>query len=157
MNIAQAKEYFIQCDGLHFHMSREDHEAWKGYLQLNISTATEALWLAELTALKLRLLKSPGNFMIVSFLLDHEDFRYLDEVAVVPPCGSFYEKCAYLEAMLEYVHGCRGIYHKSQLKAVVETIANHANLLRRRLRAKSSLMRVDAIAETVARLSKQLR
>jgi len=144
-----ARELFSDYDGSRFYMSRDGVDV--EYERYGVPPDVERAWLEELTAKKLELLASPGNWSVVSFLLHHGDTRHLTRLMETKPFGVVWERCAYLEKLLMYVERCSSDYDPGDLQAAVEHVLNAARPLAQRVRSAHSLARVSRLVVAAER------
>lgn len=73
MNLTEARSYFVQMGGSHFHMSREEPDVYAQYRALKITDAQEKTWRGEcIDALAARLaVTSTPEWQQLSQLIDH--------------------------------------------------------------------------------------
>jgi hypothetical protein len=96
----KAKELFFKYDGSTFYMSRDGVE--KEFYSYDIPDSLQKDWLTELREQKLSKLNERGNWTIIHFLNHHRQKGYLDKLISGKPLGEFWERCAYLEELIEY-------------------------------------------------------
>jgi hypothetical protein len=149
--LARAKALFWRYDGSTFYMSRD--AADREYAALDVPREVEYQWLAALTKEKLKALSEPGNWRVISFLTHHSDFGHLGEVLRANPMGVFWEKCAFLELVVQ--HGGEGYrarqLSRSDLHTIKDYVEHHLPALASRVRSPKSKARVASIAESLAR------
>ncbi len=121
----KAKELFDTYDGSTFYMSRDGVE--EKFLSYRVPQHISNKWLNELTAQKLEILDSPGNWKVVHFLIHHSDFNYLEDILQIVPRGVLWEKCAFLETLLKY--GKNGNFNIKDRKRIREYVRYWANAL----------------------------
>jgi len=140
-----ARRLYFEHDGSKFYM-------WKNgtddeYERYHVPSTLEAAWLEELTQSKLEELDKPGNWWVVSFLVHHGDLRHLDRVIRTKPQGVMWEKCAFLELLLQLLE--RAVDKKqlspANLTQALGNVQQHCAALLRRARAKASCDRIRAI------------
>lgn len=148
MNLKTAKELFFRYDGSLFYMSRDGVE--EDFLKLHIPESMQAEWLEELTISKMKQLNSPGNWRVISFLIHHGDHRFFDQITAAKPLGKFWEKCAFLEDQFEYVKACRRKHRGHRYLKVIGCILEEARVLRKRVRAATSVNRVENLIEAIS-------
>lgn len=147
MNIQEAKNLFCRYDGSRFGMWREGVE--EAYLQARVPPELETLWLDELKSEKLRQLSQKGNRHVIWFFQHHSDLGHLADFIAAEPRGMLWERCSFLERLLEYtraVHTARRddvLVPQAVRKVVVE-----AERLLKRARSEASIKRVrEVLAE----------
>jgi hypothetical protein len=148
-DLTRARELFFDYDGSRFYMSRDGVDA--EYERSGVPPEVERAWLEDLTAKKLGLLAAPGNWSVVSFLVHHGDTRHLARLVETKPLGVFWQRCAYLEGLLEYVERCSGTYDPGVLRAAVEHVRDQATALGPRVRSPSALARVASLVTAAER------
>jgi len=155
MDIEEAKQIFSRFDGFYFHMDRELPRDQLIAIREIVTPEMESAWIEELTIEKLRTLSEAGNQSVIYFLRGHSDYRFLNELLTVGPIGVFRQQCAFLENLLQYVDECdQGGYAPSLIDTALRTIISEAERIRRRVRAKKSIERVEEIvADAKARLA----
>ena len=127
-------------------MSRDGTD--EQYREADVPPETEVEWLRELTRAKLCLLSQAGNWTVVSYLNHHSDFGHLPEILRAEPKGVLWERCAFLENLIEYATragkaGCDpSLISEAAGKVVVE-----AERLLKRARSEKSIRRVQEVLE----------
>lgn len=144
MDLQEARELFVRYEGSRFYISRDGMEA--DYLEAGVPVEAEAAWLAELKHEKLRRLSQEGNWQVLHFFLHHADLGHLADFIRAEPRGMLWERCSFLEKLLENA----GEVKRSGLDpALVAQAAGKASLEAERLlkRAKSegSIGRIRAV------------
>jgi hypothetical protein len=144
MDREEARRRFFAYDGSTFYMSRDGvEEEYRGAL---VPPEVESAWLEELTDLKLRDLHGRGNWRVLHFLNHHGNYGYLETFLGAEPKGLLWERCAFLEELLVYAHGCEKAGGEASLAAqAVQKVVIEARRLRTRARSKSSIGRIQAI------------
>lgn len=145
MSLRAAKTLFFEYEGSLFYMSRNGVD--DQYRSYGVTKSQEAAWLKELTTIQLERLSEPGNWRVINFLWHRELCDHLDEVLEAVPLGKLWERCAFLEDVIDYYELCR----KRRPRHVPpekcrEYLLAHSALLKRRCRSAASLERVEAIA-----------
>ncbi len=133
-------------EGSSFYMSRDG--ANERYEAFHVPRDVERGWLAELTVRWVERLAEPGNWWSVSLLAHHTDFSYVAEVIASDPKGRLWERCAYLEHMLDYVSAAarRGQATRTDVTRAAERALALAGGLRRAAGSARSAARVDALS-----------
>ncbi len=151
MDMNEARRLFFEYDGSCFYMSRNGVE--DQYRQAGVPPETESEWLKELTLIKLDLLSQKGNWSVLHFLKHHADHGHLNHVLHAEPKGALWERCAFLELMLDYARGCKKAGGDPSLvaQAIRKVIVESERLLRR-ARSESSIGRVRAIVTQAQRM-----
>jgi hypothetical protein len=144
-----ARELFDQYDGSRFYMSRDGVEA--DYERFGVPAEVERAWLEDLTERKLDQLGAPGNWAVVNFLLHHGDTRHLARLAATSPVGVAWERCAYLEGLLNYADRCAGTADPADVRAALRQVLDGARAIARRVRSARSLARVGEIEAAAER------
>jgi len=134
-----ARRLYFEHDGSKFYMSRSGADG--EYERYRVPSTLEAAWLEELTQARLEELDKRGNYRVVNFLLHHGDLRHLDRVIRTKPQGVIWEKCAFLELLLQLLGMA---VDKKQLSPVnltqaLENVQQHCAALLRQ--ARESLLR----------------
>ena len=107
----------------------------------------------ELRSEKLAALEREGNWLVIEFLNLHRQPGYLDWLLSVPPAGSFWQQCAYLEALVEYwqdtenSEGIAGFRVGRYLDIYIADLAAKAW-------SPESTMRVEAIRDLASRIGR---
>ncbi|ORV97213.1 MULTISPECIES: hypothetical protein [Mycobacterium] len=123
-DFAKAREIFFNYDGSRFYMSRDGVEA--EYESFSVPKEVENKWLEELTTHKLSMLGESGNWWVVYFLCNKRDCRHLSHLLSAEPLGAFWQRCAYLEVLLDYVGVCSQGYCASDIQAAAQYVLDHA-------------------------------
>lgn len=115
-----ARELFFQYDGSGFYMW---HDGVAGeYDAYAVPPELERQWREELTADRLAKLDQPGNWWTLHYLCHHNDTRYLNEVVRAEPLGEFWQRCSYLETLLEYTERCAAFYPIDDIEGAIHTV-----------------------------------
>jgi len=120
------RELFFKYDGSRFYMSRDGVE--EEYRSYEVPEQLRKEWLEELTATKLDMLDAGSNCSVVYFLLNHRDTRHLPRILQANPRGSYGQRCAYLEDVLNYVKMCTDaqVIGRSQAREAAQYVLNQA-------------------------------
>ncbi|MEO5911748.1 MAG: hypothetical protein ABIP95_12735 [Pelobium sp.] len=153
-DLQKAKKLFFNYDGSTFYMSRNGVEG--EYQSYHIPDLLQNEWLNELRAEKLTVLNEPGNWKVVYFLNTHRQEGYLDQLISVKPLGKFWEKCAYLETLLNYAINTQKP-NQSQLPKLITFIADRINEMERTIKAAHSKQRIGGIKEQLEQLKDGLK
>ncbi len=141
-----ARELFFKYDGSGFYMSRDGVE--QDYRRFAVPKELEKAWLEELTDKKLNGLREPGNWLSVHFLCHHNDTRHLHAVMHAEPLGAFFwQRCSYLELLLDYAKLCLGSYPVNDIRAAVESVLTQARYLATSAPDRKLRTRVDVLTE----------
>lgn len=152
----KARELFRQYNGSRFYMSRDGVEST--YLSFHVPKDTEAEWLAKLTAERLQQLNTPGNWGVVTFLLQHSDFRHVTSVLAAQPRGKLWERCAFLEDLMLYLGRAleKKVISQSEMATALQAVAGQASDLISRARSDESRHRIEQIIEKAQGTSEQI-
>ena len=145
MTLATAKKLYFSHDGSLFYMSRDGTD--RAYLRAKVGRTTEAKWLRELTARKLRALRQAGNWRTIHFLNHYSDYRRLSKVFDVKPLGVFWERCVFLEELLEYAMNCDRRASPAMIERAISHVMLEAAGLLRRARSEKSRLRVEKLLD----------
>jgi len=145
---SEAKKLFFEYDGSLFFMSRDGVD--ERFAAARVPRETQAHWLAELTERRLAALGEPGNHQPISFLIHHGDYTRLEPLARAEPLGFWWERCAFLEALLQYATDRRQRARRWLVRATLQRVLDQANRLRRRARSEASRRRVDELIASLA-------
>jgi hypothetical protein len=126
-NVERARRLFFKYDGSLFYMSRDGTDA--EYVELRVPRRMERARLRELTRRKPAGLSRKGNWRVLNFRLHHSDYRHLAEVMAAEPKGMLWERCAFLERLLDYAKASAD--GASVAQAVHKVLADSRRLLRR--------------------------
>jgi hypothetical protein len=143
-SIDRARELFFKYDGSRFYMSRDDVE--EEYRSYDVPEQLRKQWLEELTATKLDKLEE-GNWSVVYFLLHHRDTRHLPRILQATPRGSYGQRCAFLEDVLDYVKMCAHaeVIGRSQIREAAQYVLNQARPIEMDVEQDDSRERVARI------------
>ncbi len=153
-DLQKAKKLFFNYDGSTFHMSRDGVEG--EYHSYHIPVLLQNEWLNELRAEKLTKLTERGNWKVIYFLNTHQQEGYLDKLISIKPLGKFWEKCAYLETLLNYAINTQKP-NKSQLPKLITFIADRINEMERTIKADHSKQRIEEIKSQLEQLKEELK
>jgi hypothetical protein len=67
-------------------------------------------------------LDQPGNWWTLNYLCHHNDTRYLHQVVRAEPLGEFWQRCSYLELLLECTERCAAFYPIDDIHAAIHTV-----------------------------------
>jgi hypothetical protein len=144
MDMQEAKKLFFQYDGSRFYMSRDGVES--DYLKAAVPPGVEATWLEELKRDKLRHLSRRGNWQVLHFFLHHADLGHLGDFVQAEPAGMLWERCSYLEQLLEYAGEVTKVGRDPTLVAqAVRKATLEAERLLKRAKSDDSTRRVRAV------------
>jgi hypothetical protein len=138
-------DIFVEHDGSRFYMSRNDRE--QEYGAVRVPPEVEAEWIEALTSQRLDELNEPGNWRSVSFLANQADTRHLSATLAVAPRGKLWERCAYLELLLNYVDKCRSDRPVEEIQSAYGYVRQEAAHLLVRCRSEQSRGRVQRIVD----------
>jgi hypothetical protein len=152
-----ARELFFKYDGSRFYMSRDGVE--DDYLRYSVPKHLETQWLEELTAAKLNMLETSGNWLVVHFLSSHSDTRHLARLTRATPRGEFWQRCAYLEELLRYVKMCAhaGAINEIQMREAAEYVLEQARIIDADAGHEDCRYRVRPIIEAATELHSSTR
>lgn len=138
----RARELFFKYDGSRFYMSRDDVE--DEYRSYEVPEQLRKQWLEELTATKLDMLEEGNNWSVVYFLLHHRDTRHLLRILQATPRGSYGQRCAFLEDVLDYVKMCAyaQVIGKSQIREAAQDVLKQARVIETNVGQDDSRQRI---------------
>lgn len=145
MTLSDAKKMFFDYDGSRFYMSRDGVET--KYLSADVPPPTETAWLEELTEQKLGALQSKGNWKTIHFLRHHGDYRYLAQIVAVEPQGVLWERCAFLEELLDYARGCIKCVGVVPVTRAIDLVIEQASQLVLKVKSAESRARIEQILD----------
>ena len=139
------RELFFKYDGSRFYMSRDGVE--EEYRSYEVPEQLRKEWLEELTATKLDMLDAGSSCSVVYFLLHHGDTRHLSRILRATPRGSYGQRCAFLEDVLNYVKHCAPaeVIGRSQAREAAQYVLNQAADIENELEQNDSRERVARI------------
>jgi hypothetical protein len=148
----RARELFFKYEGSRFYMSRNDVE--DDYRSYAVPKQLEKQWLEELTATKLNMLEEGDNWSVVYFLLHHRDTRHLSRIMQATPRGSYGQRCAYLQDVLDYVKMCARAQDigKTQVRQAAQYVLEQARVIEIDVRQGDSPDRVGDIIKSASEL-----
>lgn len=148
----RARELFFKYEGSRFYMSRDDVE--HEYRSYAVPKQLEKQWLEELTATKLNMLEEGNNWSVVYFLLHHRDTRHLPRIMQATPRGSYGQRCAYLQDVLNYVKMCARAQDigKTQMRQAAQYVLEQARVIEIDARQGDSRDRVGGIIKSATEL-----
>ena len=127
----RARELFFRYEGSGFFMSRDGADAQ--YRRYAVPPELEQQWRTALTAQKVAELRRaatwPAQYFALYYLRHHGDTRYLPEAMRAEPVGEYWQRCAYLEQLLDYAGQCARSHPLDEIRPAVETVLRRAELL----------------------------
>ncbi|MDR2109137.1 MAG: hypothetical protein LBP28_06740 [Coriobacteriales bacterium] len=106
-SLETAKSLFFSVDGSKYHLWHDG--MIKEYENYNIDRATESQWLKELTNLRLKQYKQTSKFEYLRPIIDlYNRYDLLDEIIKVKFKGSYINKIAIIELLIEAINRNRG-------------------------------------------------
>jgi hypothetical protein len=155
MDLQEARGLFDRYDGSRFYMSRDGVEA--AYLEAGVPREVESAWLEELKQDKLRLLSQEGNWRVLHFFLHHADFGHLADFIRAEPRGMLWERCTFLELLLEYAGEVNRRGRDPSLVAqAVDKAVLEAERLLKRAKSNDSIGRIRAILLQARHLQQEI-
>ena len=145
----KAKELFFKYDGSTFYMSRDGVQ--KEFNSYSIPDSLQKDWLTELREQKLPKLNERGNWTTIHFLNHHRQKGYLDKLISVKPLGELWEKCAYLEGLIEYLMETQKP-DKYQLDNTLKYFDDSIIEIERVTKSDDSIKRIKAIRDKTKEL-----
>jgi len=154
VNLDQAKKLFFKYDGSSFYMAHDG--VAEEYRSANVPIEKEREWMADLTQQKLTALAEKGNWQVVHFLNHHRDYRHLEKVMRTEVKGEFWEKCSFLEGLLDYSIGSmKHRTSKSIVVAAISKVIDEAQKLVKAAKSEQSSRRASAVvSKATAALNK---
>ena len=116
----RARELFFRYDGSGFYMWHDDVAG--EYDAYAVPPELEKQWRQELTAERLAKLGQPGNWWTLHYLCHYNDTRYLHQAVRAEPLGEFWQRCSYLELLLEYTERCAAFYPIDDIRGAIHTV-----------------------------------
>lgn len=156
MDMREARRIFFDYDGYYFHMDRELPRHQMESIRANVTPEIRAAWMEELTERALRTLTEEGNSRSIYVFNYHSLYGHLESIMKSELHGSWWQRCAFLEDLLRYVDGCKkGGCDASLIDTALRKVVLEADRIRRRVRAKDSVERVEKVlADAKGRLDR---
>jgi hypothetical protein len=153
VNLDQAKKLFFKYDGSSFYMAHDG--VAEEYRSANVPIEKEREWMADLTQQKLTALAENGNWQVVHFLNHHQDYQHLEKVMRTDAKGAFWERCSFLEGLLDYSIGSKQRSSKSIMVAAISKVIDEAQKLVKAAKSEQSSRRASAlVSKATASLNK---
>ncbi len=103
---------------------------------------------------KLDNLEEGSNWSVVYFLLHHRDTRHLQHILQATPRGSYGQRCAFLEDVLDYVKMCAHapVIGSPQVREAAQYVLDQATAIEMDIEQSNSPQRVDRIDASATEL-----
>jgi hypothetical protein len=150
--LVEARKLFFDHDGLTSIMARKGADA--AYRLAAVPEDLEERWLIELTSMKMRDLSQAGNWKVVRFLRQHNDFTHTRSLMETGPLGELPEQTAYLEELLAYAQDFCKLYGQplTHHARIVATIQQHAKSIRESTGDRTLRVRLEQLLAEASHL-----
>jgi hypothetical protein len=155
-SLERARDLLFTHEGSRFYMSRDGVEY--EYRDYAVPDELEQQWRQELTTEKLAKLDQPGNSWVLNYLCHHNDTRYLHRLMHAAPLGEFWQRCSYLELLLEYTERCAALYPTDDIRAALHAVLARSEQLGADNAPEAQLReRVRKLTDSAVRILSRLR